>query len=123
MKSCGTCQWCQTKKLDDRVQANVIQGSRQDALKYAVSANINNGLRRTNDDKRQAVKILLRDENLGKYQQFPLCLKNPVRPMSAGVAKGNLTPQLSILKPHVPSEKGHSWHPADSGLCSDLLPP
>ena len=56
-------------------------------------------------------------------QQFPLCLKNPIRPMSAGVAKGNLTPQLSILKPHAPSEKGHPWHPADSGLCPDVLPP
>lgn len=42
--------------------ADVRQGTRRDAILYSVGANANNGVRRTQRDKRQAVVMLLTDE-------------------------------------------------------------
>lgn len=44
------------------VLAEIRTGSKRDALLFAVGANANHGLPRTNKDKRRAVEILLRDE-------------------------------------------------------------
>lgn len=43
------------------VLADVRKGTRTDALKYALSANSNHGLKRTNADKRRAVEIALKE--------------------------------------------------------------
>ena len=43
----------------DTVKANIINGGYAEALKYALSANSNHGLRRTNADKNRAVNIAL----------------------------------------------------------------
>jgi len=44
------------------IEAEVLQGSRRDAILHSVGANTTHGLRRTNADKRRAVETLLRDE-------------------------------------------------------------
>ena len=44
------------------ILADVRDGSKRDALLFAVGANATHGLARTNKDKRRAVEILLRDE-------------------------------------------------------------
>ena len=44
------------------ILAHVEQGTRRDAMLYAVGANANHGLRRTNADKQRAIDTLLRDE-------------------------------------------------------------
>ena len=41
------------------IEADVRKGDRRDALKYALGANVANGLRRTNADKRRCVEIAL----------------------------------------------------------------
>ena len=46
----------------DKIDADVHQGSRRDAILYSVGANAAHGQRRTNEDKRQAVLTLLNDE-------------------------------------------------------------
>lgn len=43
------------------VEANVIDGTRRDAILFSVGANADHGLRRTNEDKRKAVCTLLND--------------------------------------------------------------
>jgi len=45
----------------ERIDAEVRQGTRLDALKFSLSANHRHGLRRTNEDKRHAVEIALRE--------------------------------------------------------------
>jgi uncharacterized ParB-like nuclease family protein len=45
----------------EAILADVRQGGRRDAILFAVGANANHGLRRTQDDKRRAVETLLRD--------------------------------------------------------------
>ena len=44
------------------IEADVHQGSRRDAIQFAVGANHKHGLRRTNADKRKAVQIVLQDK-------------------------------------------------------------
>jgi len=44
------------------IEADVREGSRRDAILFAVGANHKHGLRRTNADKRKAVEIVLGDE-------------------------------------------------------------
>jgi hypothetical protein len=43
------------------IDANMHKGGRGDALKFALSANASNGLRRTNADKRRCVEIALKE--------------------------------------------------------------
>jgi len=45
----------------------VRQGGLRDAILHSASANATHGLRRTNDDKRRAVLMLLQDEEWGKW--------------------------------------------------------
>lgn len=42
-----------------KIEATVLKGGKSDALLYSASANVNHGKRRTNADKRKAVKIVL----------------------------------------------------------------
>lgn len=44
------------------IQANVIQGTQRDAILAAVGANAAHGLKRSNADKRKAVRMLLEDD-------------------------------------------------------------
>jgi hypothetical protein len=43
------------------ITADVREGTRRDAILYAVGANAAHGLKRTNRDKRNAVRLLLKD--------------------------------------------------------------
>lgn len=56
------------------IPAEVYEGGRIDAIKCALGANITNGLRRTNADKRKAVEVALREfGNLSSVQIAELC--------------------------------------------------
>jgi hypothetical protein len=44
------------------IAADIRQGTRRDAVLYSVGANTSHGLRRTNEDKRRTVMMLLNDE-------------------------------------------------------------
>lgn len=45
----------------ERISAEIRTGSRRDAVLYAAGANTAHGLRRSNEDKRRAVSMLLED--------------------------------------------------------------
>ena len=51
-----------------KISADVREGSRRDAILYAVGANAWRGLKRTNRDKRNAVMVLLKDPEWGRRQ-------------------------------------------------------
>ena len=44
------------------IPANVHEGGLREAILFACGANVNHGLRRTNEDKRKAVGLLLADD-------------------------------------------------------------
>lgn len=52
---------------DSAIPVEIRQGTRRDAVLCAVGSNASHGLRRTNDDKRNAVMTLLRDDEWGKW--------------------------------------------------------
>lgn len=49
------------------IDCAIMQGTRRDAVLYSVSANSDHGLRRTNEDKRRAVLMLLADEEWNQW--------------------------------------------------------
>lgn len=49
--------------------ADIRQGTRRDAVLFSVGANASHGLRRTNEDKRRAVTVLLMDEEWVQWPQ------------------------------------------------------
>jgi len=46
----------------DRIEAEIHEGEKEDAILHSVGANVAHGIRRTNEDKRRAVTILLQHE-------------------------------------------------------------
>ena len=51
----------------DSIPVDVRQGTRRDAILFSVGANAAHGLRRTNEDKRRAVIVLLNDAEWSKW--------------------------------------------------------
>jgi len=49
------------------ISADIRTGTRRDAILYSVSANATHGTRRTNEDKRRAVQILLNDPEWSQW--------------------------------------------------------
>lgn len=50
----------------DSIDADIREGTRRDAILHAVGANTTHGMRRTNEDKRRAVLMLLNDPEWGR---------------------------------------------------------
>lgn len=55
-----------------KIEADVRQGTRRDAVLYSVGANADHGLRRSNADKRRAVMKLLEDDEWGKWSSYEI---------------------------------------------------
>ena len=62
------------------VEAEVKQGSKRDAILYAVGANASHGLRRTNADKRHAVETLLKDDEWSGWADREIARRCGVSP-------------------------------------------
>jgi hypothetical protein len=58
----GFHRYWAAKRANAELSINVIHGSNRDAILHSVGANAKHGLRRSNQDKRKAVKTLLLDE-------------------------------------------------------------
>lgn len=55
-----------------KINVEVNQGTRRDAILYSVGANAVHGLRRTNDDKRRGVQTLLSDAEWSKWSDHEI---------------------------------------------------
>jgi len=56
------------KKAGEKsIDAEIKQGSKRDAVLYSVGSNAAHGLRRTNEDKRKAVTLLLEDDEWAQW--------------------------------------------------------
>ncbi|MFB3893290.1 MAG: ParB N-terminal domain-containing protein [Phycisphaerae bacterium] len=60
------CQAARSAGID-QIEADVIQGTRRDAILHSVGANAEHGLRRSRADKERAVMMLLNDEEWRKW--------------------------------------------------------
>ena len=58
--------WLEDLERNENFATRAVRaGTRRDAILFAVGANGDHGLRRTNEDKRRSVLVLLRDEEWG----------------------------------------------------------
>jgi N6-adenosine-specific RNA methylase IME4 len=57
------------------IDAEIRQGTRRDAVLYSVGANSSHGLRRTNEDKRRAVLMLLEDSEWTRWSDNAIAEK------------------------------------------------
>ena len=74
------------------IAADVRQGTRRDAILYSVKANAAHGLRRTNEDKRRAVAMLLEDEEWRQWSDYKIAEACGVsQPFVLGLRKSLIT--------------------------------
>lgn len=66
------------------INANIQQGTRRDAVLASVGANANHGLRRSQEDKRNAIMTLLNDKEWGKWSDREIANKVGVSPSTVG---------------------------------------
>lgn len=89
----GFHRYSATKKVErSEISVRLHQGQKRDAMLFAINADINLGLRRSNEDKNRAVKLLLNDEEwklwsdktiagfAGVSDRFVAKLKNELSP-------------------------------------------
>lgn len=84
----------------DRVTANVLEGSRRDAFLYALSANAEHGLRRSQADKRRAVQMSLEDPELGQRSNREIAKLCKVSHSFVNSTRESLKPK-PVIKPSV----------------------
>lgn len=73
------------------IEAEVKNGTKRDAILYSVSANAKHGLRRTNADKRKAVKTLLQDEEWSQWSDREIARRCEVTHPFVSKMRSNLT--------------------------------
>lgn len=71
--------------------ANVRPGTRRDAILHGVGANSQHGLRRTNADKRRAVRVLLADPEWARWSDREIARRAAVSTPTVSVLRENLT--------------------------------
>jgi len=72
----GFHRWhAQRRAKHKKIMAEIREGTQRDAVLYAVGANTEHGLRRTNEDKRKAVQTLLNDAEWSKWSDREIARK------------------------------------------------
>jgi hypothetical protein len=74
----------------ESIWAEVLTGSKRDAILYSVGANANHGKRRTNEDKRKAVLTLLNDEEWSQWSDTKIADQCQVDRSTVGVYRREL---------------------------------
>jgi len=79
----------------ETLEAEIIEGTRRDAILYSVSANSEHGLRRKNEDKRRAVWILLKDAEWTLWSDREISRRCAVSPDTVGRLRSEIESSLS----------------------------
>jgi N6-adenosine-specific RNA methylase IME4 len=90
------------------INADARQGTRRDAVLFSVGANASHGLRRTHEDKRQAVRTLLEDEEWSKWSDAEIARRT-------GTSHPFVGEQRKILTCNVTSENGERQYTTKHG--------
>ena len=95
----------------DKVLADIREGTERDAILFSVGANATHGLRRTNDDKHRAVMVMLKDKEWSQWSNHKvadMCNVSDefVRQIrNESQAKKKDSPAVSTNVGKIPSEK------------------
>lgn len=80
------------------VEAEVRQGEKRDAVLHSVGANATHGLRRTNEDKRRAVQVLLEDAEWREWSDREIGRRAGVSPSTVGTLRPKLSVQVGQIE-------------------------
>jgi len=80
------------------IPVDIRQGARRDAILHSVGANSVHGLRRTNEDKRRAVMVLLNDPEWGQWSNREISRQCRVSPGTVDKARLSL-PKIGSDEP------------------------
>jgi hypothetical protein len=123
-----------SKCQQDYIQANIHKGAAEDALSFALKANQNHGVRRTNADKRRAVQVALEQwpdlssralgELCGVSHEFVQAMRHVSTVDTSATRKGADGKQYPAKHAETCAKCGHARaeHFRD-GVCSHLLTP
>lgn len=82
------------------IEAEVKQGSRRDAILYAVGTNTDHGLRRTNEDKRKSVMMLLNDEEWAQWSNMKIAKQCAVDEVTVRKYRDGLSSEIPKIDAH-----------------------
>jgi hypothetical protein len=85
----------------DEIEADVRTGKRRDAILHAVGANATHGLRRTNADKRRAVRMLLEDKEWKGWSDRKIAGMCAVSPNFVGEVRRSLSSDYSDRRTYI----------------------
>ncbi|MFI5011756.1 MAG: MT-A70 family methyltransferase [Hyphomicrobiales bacterium] len=83
------------------IGADIRQGTRRDAILFSVGANAMHGLRRTNEDKRRAVKVLLADEEWSRWSDHEIARRCAVSHTFVGLLRPHITSNVASERIYV----------------------
>lgn len=118
-----------TRNGQDRIEAEIHKGTKQDALKYALGANTSHGLPRSNADKRKSVEMALTEwPKLSDRELARLCAVS--HPFVAGIRQANQLVTVTssrvgadgktrTVKPPAPIAEPTTHEPEDDPFCRE----
>ena len=80
------------------IEADIIEGTRRDAILYSVGANSQHGSRRTNADKRKAVLTMLDDFEWADWSDSEIARQCRVSSMMVGKVRKEVNGEVSEVK-------------------------
>ena len=93
------------------IQVEQRNGTLREAILFSVGTNAHHGLRRSDDDKRKAVRLLLEDEEWGQWSDRRIAEVTHTSPTFVGKVRASLAPPAKPASVHVDtSEGGTSVH-------------
>lgn len=84
-----------------QVSAEVRQGTRRDAVLFAVGANATHGLRRSQADKRRAIETLLQDDEWGRWSDREIARRCNVSHPTVAAIRAEVTGNFSSERVYV----------------------
>ena len=95
----------------ESIAVTVRQGTERDAILFAIGANAKHGLRRTNADKRQAVRTLLEDDEWAQWSNRAIAKR-------AGVTHTFVNNRRAEMDAG-PGASGNGFHPIDPNTAGE----
>jgi hypothetical protein len=93
----------------ETVNADIIQGNQRDAILHSCGANREHGLRRTNEDKRRAVRRLLEDEEWGKQSDSWIAKACGVSQPFVSVMRHEVAPSYNASEMRIVTRGGTTY--------------
>jgi hypothetical protein len=87
------------------ITADVRQGTRRDAVLFSVGANASHGLRRTNEDKRRAVTVLLTDSEWAVWSNMEIARRCAVGEALVRTLRGEIVTSFKTKLESLPEAR------------------